>query len=146
MKPEEKETLIKRLIVNYMKYLKSNRDSFLARIYGIYTVTKTGSAPVHLLVMANVCQVSSSQNVTAIYDLKGSLYKRIVYLKESLGKRDYTLKDLNFLKEYKNPLAGLHFSQIIQILHVLKEDSNFCASQNLMDYSLLICIEDLSRS
>ena len=37
----------------YLKFLRANPESLIARIYGVYTVKMEDIAPVHLLLMAN---------------------------------------------------------------------------------------------
>jgi hypothetical protein len=52
MNDEELKTF-KRMFKDYYDYLKDNKSSLLARIYGIFTVYLEDIKPVHLILMAN---------------------------------------------------------------------------------------------
>ena len=52
----------------------SDNSSLLARVYGIYTVKIEDQAPVNLIVIEN-CLLGAT-NITAIFDLKGSMVNR----------------------------------------------------------------------
>ena len=77
-------------------------------------------------------------NIQRIYDLKGSTVGRIVKLTQEQKEKSSglkVLKDLNFceLKETMEIPRDTKES----MLEVVKKDSQFLASQGLMDYSLL---------
>lgn len=78
----------------------SDNTSLLARVYGIYTVKIEDQAPVNLIVIEN-CLLGAT-NITAIFDLKGSMVNR--EFKPKNGEKftsTQTLKDLNLLKMFK---------------------------------------------
>lgn len=52
MNDNEMEVFVEAL-PEYFEHLKSNPDSLLARIYGIFTVLMEDLTPVHILLMAN---------------------------------------------------------------------------------------------
>lgn len=80
---------------------------------------------------------SDFMNIERIYDLKGSTVGRIVKLKQDQKEKSglKVLKDLNFcdLKDHMN----IEDEQKERVLEVIDKDSQFLASQGLMDYSLL---------
>jgi hypothetical protein len=81
---------------DYYKYLiEDNRNSMLARIYGIFTVYLEDIVPIHLILMKNTLQwVGGSRDyVDSIFDLKGSLHGRLTPLKGI--KNTTVLKDQN---------------------------------------------------
>lgn len=80
--------------------------------------------------MRNIFELTSEFD--AVYDLKGSLYKRRTNVKEDKGP----LKDLNFLENktkffLKRNDADFFKSQI-------KKDTDFLNQYKIIDYSLLV--------
>lgn len=59
-----------------MNHLKKNRNSLLARIYGIFTVCMEDIVPVHILLMSNAAQ--AGKLIDKVFDLKGSIINREV--------------------------------------------------------------------
>lgn len=77
----------------YVKFLRKNPDSLIARIYGVYTVQMEDIVPVHLLLMSNAAQAGKAINYC--FDLKGSIINRNV--EERHITPGCTLKDVNLL-------------------------------------------------
>jgi len=90
---EELDIMIESLR-QYHDYIEQNPSSLIARIYGVYQVEMEGIVPVNLLVMRNTMQKLRRRNdITKIYDLKGSFKNRIVLPSQKLQ----TQKDRNLL-------------------------------------------------
>ena len=53
MTGKEKDFFLTEVARPYFRYLKENKTSLLARIYGVYTVKIQGLSPVHLMLMAH---------------------------------------------------------------------------------------------
>jgi 1-phosphatidylinositol-4-phosphate 5-kinase len=126
------------------EHYKKNPDSLLAKIFGVFTV-KTGSTnEVHLMLMENTLQLKNPDGLKYIFDLKGSLVDRKISGKISSST---TMKDVNFLLATEsNPgFINLGNNTRKKLLHVIKADVDFLASQGLMDYSLLLGIETLGE-
>lgn len=87
----------KHMFKDYTQYIKSNPQSLLARIYGIFTVYLEDIVPVHLIMMANTIQCmsgcSNMEAIDCVFDLKGSLVGRLT--KGGQAKNTTILKDLN---------------------------------------------------
>lgn len=86
----------KGMFEDYHNYLtEENRNSMLARIYGIFTVYLEDIVPIHLILMKNTLQwVSGTKDtVESIFDLKGSLHNRVTNNKGI--KNTSVLKDQN---------------------------------------------------
>ena len=80
---------------DYYKHILNNECSLLARIYGIFTVTKEKLMPVHLILMGNTVKLhGKGENLKYIFDLKGSLSGRETKIKRDF-KPSKTLKDIN---------------------------------------------------
>lgn len=127
----------------YFKHILKNEDSLIARIYGIFTVHKEKIQPVHLILMGNTVDLQSKgKGLKYIFDLKGSLVNR-----ESKMKRDHkpssTLKDINLL-EIKKSHNLLKFTNADKkkIMSMIQKDVPLLKSGNIMDYSLLLAIEE----
>lgn len=82
---------------DYFKHLKSNPNSLIARIYGVFKVKMEDIVPVNLLLMANTIRCESSSLIQNVFDLKGSVINREVLNLKGL-KNTSTLKDLNLQK------------------------------------------------
>jgi hypothetical protein len=76
----------------YFDYIMSNKDSLIARIYGVFQVEMEGIVPVNLLLMANTIQLQDKENaVQKVYDLKGSKINRMVVKGENQTMKDQNL-------------------------------------------------------
>lgn len=79
----------------------------------------------------------------AVFDLKGSIVKRLV--KGHITSKTTTLKDQNLLKlnlKYREE-NWLNFPKIDRqrIMKAMVSDVDMLCKFNLMDYSLLLCIQ-----
>ena len=71
----------KKLFKDFTLHMLDHPTSFLARIYGIYTVKMENIEPVHVVLMGSTKQ-SIDKNLKSVYDLKGSFVNRIVIPKK----------------------------------------------------------------
>jgi 1-phosphatidylinositol-4-phosphate 5-kinase len=92
MRGDELKTFLS-MIEGYHSYLVTNRESLLARIYGVYTIKMSHIKPVHLVLMQNCMSILEQGSFIKVFDLKGSTFKREVKDEEGLK----ILKDLNLL-------------------------------------------------
>lgn len=129
----------------YFKYstdaLNSGSPTCLAKVLGIYQVNvkhlKGGrEMKMDLMVMENLF---FRRNVSKIYDLKGSLRSR--YNSDPTGANKVML-DLNLLETLRtNPLLlGSKAKRILE--RAVWNDTSFLASIDVMDYSLLVGIDE----
>ncbi|ODN92012.1 hypothetical protein L198_05684 [Cryptococcus wingfieldii CBS 7118] len=140
----------------YFNFMTSthNRATSLAKIVGFYTVTikdlHSGTKrQLDLLVMENLFY---SQSISQTFDLKGIEGRKVVKRKtegevESVEvKGPGTLFDADWLENMQNDLVLLqpHAKKIL--LDAIALDTKFLASQSIMDYSLLLGIDDSSRA
>ena len=135
----EELRLIQKLLPKLHKHLKNNPQSILSRIYGVYTVEMKDYQKVHLILMGNTLRFDKKDDITRIYDLKGSLFSRLVKGRTS---HTSTLKDQNFtLNQHHVQEINLSPEDIEKINEIIRKDTNFLCSVNIMDYSLLLGIE-----
>ena len=59
---------------SYLSYLIKNKDSLIARIYGIFTIQMEDQEEVHILLMANLFE--NVKDRMSEFDLKGSIINR----------------------------------------------------------------------
>ncbi|CAO3691478.1 unnamed protein product [Umbelopsis ramanniana] len=132
----------------YFQYLSEalfhGLPTVLAKIFGFYRIgfknAVTGkSMKMDLLVMENLFY---QRNVTKIFDLKGSMRNRKV---NATGKENEVLLDENLVEfMYQSPLfLRAHSKEILR--GSLHNDTLFLSRLNVMDYSLLVGIDEASQ-
>ena len=96
---------------------------------------------VHLMLQENILRFKKPENLEYIFDLKGSSVNREV---EGHIKSSTTLKDVNFMKERKKDDHFTQFGRIDRqkLLRSLRKDVEFLRKKGIMDYSLLLGIEE----
>ncbi|KAI7871240.1 hypothetical protein BDF14DRAFT_1764825 [Spinellus fusiger] len=129
----------------YFQYMSeaffSELPTVLAKIFGFYSIGYKNSATgksmrMDILVMENLFY---QRNVKKIFDLKGSMRNRHV---QSTGKQDEVLLDENLVELiYQSPLfIRAHAKEILR--SSLHNDTLFLSGRNVMDYSLLVGIDE----
>ncbi|XP_008801162.2 putative 1-phosphatidylinositol-3-phosphate 5-kinase FAB1C [Phoenix dactylifera] len=129
----------------YFKYLTesitSGSPTCLAKILGIYQVTvkhlKGGrEIKMDLMVMENLF---FRRNISRVYDLKGSLRSR--YNPDASGD-NRVLLDLNLLETLRTKPIFLGSKAKRSLERAVWNDTSFLASGDVMDYSLLVGIDE----
>ncbi|GAN03674.1 conserved hypothetical protein [Mucor ambiguus] len=126
----------------YFQYMSeaffSELPTVLAKIFGFYSIGYKNSATgksmrMDVLVMENLFYQRN------IFDLKGSMRNRHV---QSTGKQDEVLLDENLVELiYQSPLfIRAHSKEILR--SSLHNDTLFLSNRNVMDYSLLVGIDE----
>ncbi|KAI6136259.1 hypothetical protein F5141DRAFT_1185294 [Pisolithus sp. B1] len=131
----------------YFDYMASafaaDRPTLLAKVFGCYKLTfkkskernsssKSKITHMNLLVMENLF-------TTAIYDLKGSTRNRHV---QSTGRENEVLLDENLVETaHQSPFYVREHSKRI-LRGALYNDSTFLADINVMDYSLVVGVDN----
>ena len=83
-----------KLLPDYVEHLRTNKNSLLAKILGVFTVKSDSINEVHVMLMENTLQLKNPDNLKYIFDLKGSTVGRSV---KGYTITSTTLKDLNFM-------------------------------------------------
>ena len=86
--------LIQKILPKLHEHLKKNPKSLLSRIYGVYSVKMQDYQIVHLILMGNTLRFDNKNDISRIYDLKGSTFSRLV---KGRTTHSSTLKDQNFV-------------------------------------------------
>lgn len=125
----------------YYRYLIRHDDSLIARIFGIFTVNKEKLQPVRLILMDNTVALQGKK-LQYIFDLKGSFANRESKMNK-VHNPSHTLKDINLLniKMNKNILK-FKPDDAQRIIDTINRDVPILEKGNIMDYSLLLAIED----
>ncbi|KAH7886184.1 hypothetical protein F5I97DRAFT_2026417 [Phlebopus sp. FC_14] len=137
----------------YFDYMASavtgNRPTLLAKVFGCYKLTfkkskENGSSKakvtyMNLLVMENLFY---NRRFAKIYDLKGSTRNRHVL---STGRENEVLLDENLVESaYQSPFYLREHSKRI-LRGALYNDSKFLADINVVDYSLVVGVDNETR-
>ncbi|KCV68595.1 hypothetical protein H696_04887 [Fonticula alba] len=127
----------RKILHAYHSFVRENPDTLLSRFCGLYRVKLAHGRKIYFVVMTNI--FPSDRDIHMTFDLKGSLVGRQT---PTADGKQRVLKDLNFLRGghriYLGPEKAAAF--MLQV----ERDSAFLASQNIMDYSLLLGIHDLA--
>lgn len=133
----------------YTEYIVKNPASLISRFYGVFEIQMEGLAPIKLIVMQNTIQkYEEDGKIIKVYDLKGSMVHREVVLGEN-----QTMKDINLLNCKKSRSARgvqglIQFrpNEIPGLCQTIDKDSMFLQSLSLLDYSLLLAVEQVKES
>ncbi|XP_018461374.2 putative 1-phosphatidylinositol-3-phosphate 5-kinase FAB1C [Raphanus sativus] len=129
----------------YFKYMKesltSGSPTCLAKILGIYQVSikhsKGGKeTKMYLMVMENLFY---NRRISRIYDLKGSTRSR--YNPNTSGT-DKVLLDMNLLETLRTEPIFLGSKAKRSLERAIWNDTNFLATVDVMDYSLLVGFDE----
>lgn len=146
IKEKELKDLI-RILYFYARHLENNPNSLLCRIYGAFYLKFAGITPMFVILMENLTH--NLGKITRIYDLKGStlgrgkktLKDRKTIQEEIKGNKSLTpFKDLDFMRHGFKVI--LNPDQHLSTMQAIEQDANFLSNQNLIDYSMLLLIED----
>ena len=154
--------LLDRDLKSYYDYMVVNgATSLLPRFMGLYLLKLPDKPLVRMLVMNNVLKLpratklTSSIELSEIYDLKGSLHMRLVGAEEQALGEVTVLKDLNFCSRHagtdhhghsfpgiEGPCRRVYLGPIrkIELLANLQSDVEWLKQHNIMDYSLLLAV------
>lgn len=136
---------------NYFHYISTacteNKLTALAKIFGVYRIgyknQQTGVAlKIDVIVMENLFY---RRSITQVFDLKGSMRNRLVSEKGQTPVEDLVLLDENLLKKICRDPLYVHYHSKTALYDATKNDSDFLAANLIMDYSLLVGIDEERR-
>lgn len=132
----EKLCLERKLLKPYHERLMECEDSLLCRYFGLFTLKIPGVSPVDIVVMEGVLR--RVVNRRKCYDLKGSTYKRTTH--SDPNRDSCVFLDLDLCAKPEEIRVKRHFKQ--EILQILAGDVRLLAQLRIMDYSLLLCVDE----
>ncbi|KAI0354500.1 hypothetical protein OH77DRAFT_1426094 [Trametes cingulata] len=129
---------------SYFKYMEAtaSRPTVLAKLLGFYTVeirnleSGTTQAKADLLVMENLFY---NQKISKTFDLKGIQGRKV---KASSGTGSKTLFDGEWIEGQQRALTLVRPHSKVILQEAVKADCEFLARSNIMDYSLLLGINE----
>ena len=126
---KEEALLLLRILPDFVQHFNENRKSLINRFFGLHSM-EMYNLNLYFVVLENVFVAGSKPH--EIYDIKGSWIDRHTNHHVESGK---LMKDQDLHKTLKliPDIADGMYKQ-------LKADSKFLASQNIMDYSVLLGI------
>jgi hypothetical protein len=129
------------------KFLFHKMPSALAKILGAYKIKiksnkKDKVENSYIILMENLFYGKNMQDIKA-YDLKGSKLNR--YLQKKDQKPNQVLPDTNFKEDFKGEPIPLerNMSELLKV--AVHNDSLLLSKMNVVDYSLLLIIDDTPR-
>lgn len=122
------------------KILIRETESIMTKIFGLYEVS-INNTTYYYMVMENLFYGLNNENLT-IFDLKGSETNRFV----KKTKNGQTLLDTNYKLERNNEPLALYDKDFNFFINACKNDTNFLSDHNLIDYSLLLIIDEIKMN
>ncbi|KAG6040626.1 hypothetical protein E4U41_007690 [Claviceps citrina] len=130
-----------KILKDYYNHVQSNPNTLLSQFYGLHRVKMPYGKKIHFVVMNNL--FPPHRDIHTTFDLKGSTIGRD-YKEDELQKNPRaTLKDLNWLRRHQHLELGIQKKRLF--LEQLRKDVVLLKRLQIMDYSLLVGIHDLSR-
>ncbi|KAF4334698.1 1-phosphatidylinositol-4-phosphate 5-kinase [Fusarium beomiforme] len=132
---------LRKILKEYYQHVKDNPNMLLSQFYGLHRVKMPYGKKIHFVVMNNL--FPPHRDIHTTFDLKGSTIGRD-YKEEDLEKNPRaTLKDLNWLRRQRSLELGIQKKRLF--LEQLQKDVALLKRLQIMDYSLLVGIHDVSR-
>jgi len=138
-----------RVLPSYVEHLEKNTDkSYLAKLFGIFTISMAKFTPLSVIIMENTLPNIDHAELQFTFDMKGSQINREVLksktvrdLRTDRPTGGQVLKDFDFLrlKELKK-FINFHNDDWSTIISNISQDVAYLQSQRFMDYSLLMAI------
>jgi len=135
LKSDEIDLIRNGFLAKYIRHIeKTNNESLLCRLYGMYNIMMAQGQEFLVIVMRNVIG-DFKDNTVVKFDLKGSTYNRKANF-DMDNANNSVMKDLNFDEIEKNIMISE--SCINKLRDLVKQDSKFLCRSELMDYSLFL--------
>ena len=142
LKSDEIDLIRGGFLSKYIRHIeKTNNESLLCRLYGMYNIMMAQKQEFLIIVMRNVIG-DFKDNTVLQFDLKGSTYKRKANV-DMDNAANRVMKDLNFNEIEKNIMISSNC--INKLRDIVKRDSTFLCKNELMDYSLFLIKLNLSK-
>ncbi|OAA66057.1 phosphatidylinositol-4-phosphate 5-kinase its3 [Cordyceps fumosorosea ARSEF 2679] len=132
---------LRKILKDYYTHVQQNPNTLLSQFYGLHRVKMPYGKKIHFVVMNNL--FPPHRDIHTTFDLKGSTVGRN-YKEEDLEQNPRaTLKDLNWLRRKRHLELGIQKKRMF--LEQLRADVVLLKRLQIMDYSLLVGIHDVSR-
>ncbi|KAA8913604.1 hypothetical protein FN846DRAFT_771807 [Sphaerosporella brunnea] len=132
---------LRHVLRDYYKHIEDNPNTLISQFYGLHRVKTPFGRKIHFVVMNNL--FPPHRDIHQTFDLKGSTIGRD-YKEDNLGENPRaTLKDLNWLRRDMHLNFGPQKKELF--IEQVKRDVALLQKLEIMDYSLLLGIHDLTR-
>lgn len=132
---------LRKILKDYYTHVQQNPNTLLSQFYGLHRVKMPYGKKIHFVVMNNL--FPPHRDIHTTFDLKGSTVGRD-YKEDDLEQNPRaTLKDLNWLRRKRHLELGIQKKRLF--LEQLRADVLLLKRLQIMDYSLLVGIHDVSR-
>jgi 1-phosphatidylinositol-4-phosphate 5-kinase len=121
--------------------VRSNPDTLLSQFYGLHRIKSPYGKKIHVVVMNNL--FPPHRDIHSRFDLKGSTVGRETSEEKLAEKPTATGKDLNWLR--RNLRLEFGPTKREAFISQMERDVRLLQELQIMDYSLLVGIHDLSR-
>lgn len=134
--------MLRKILKDYYNHVKNNPNTLISQFYGLHRVKLPFGKKIHFIVMNNLFPPHHDLHRT--YDLKGSSLGR-----EYISPRGRDMvnnavqKDINWIKNKESLKLGPLKSNLL--ITQLQKDVELLKRLNIMDYSLLVGIHDMSQ-
>ncbi|KAI9266247.1 hypothetical protein EDC94DRAFT_32754 [Helicostylum pulchrum] len=139
----EKDAFLK-FAPKYFEHMKrsANEPSVLAKIFGFFTIrmknTLDKKAPLFNLDVMVMEHLFYNQNIIKRFDFKGIQDRQVEEFRKQ--QKDTTLWDKDWINEYRTRLS-VHEQSKAVLECAIANDTEFLSKCNIMDYSLLVGID-----
>ena len=122
-----------RVLPKYYEHLDTNKSTYIARMYGIFSVKIDAFDSVHVMIMQNSLPNIPRTKLAYVFDMKGSTINREELkkvsseeLKKSPDSGGHVLKDLDYvrLKEMRR-FMKMPAKLMIQMVKTINQDTKF---------------------
>lgn len=142
--PSHEFEYFKFILEDYYFHMLNNESTLLQRFFGLHTMT-FNDLKMHFVIMNNVFNTNIKINYK--YDLKGSSFQRLSRSENDYNYEKYDfnipMKDLDI--EDRKEKFSLTMYEVNSIVSEIESDTNFLASKNINDYSLLIGVHNRGK-
>ncbi|CAN6672616.1 phosphatidylinositol 4-phosphate 5-kinase Mss4p [Trichomonascus vanleenenianus] len=134
--------MLRKILKDYYLHVKNNPNTLISQFYGLHRVKLPFGRKIHFIVMNNL--FPPHRDIHRTYDLKGSTLGRMFpEPADGVLQRSRVYKDLNWIKH--NEKIRLGPRKRAEFIGQLEIDVALLKRLNIMDYSLLIGIHDLTK-
>jgi 1-phosphatidylinositol-4-phosphate 5-kinase len=132
---------LQKILKQYYEHVKGNPNTLLTQFCGLHRVKGRFGRKIHFVVMNNLFPPHLDIHIT--FDLKGSTVGRELNETQIEQNPRRPLKDVNWKR--RNMQIELGPNKRVAFLEQLEQDVEYLKRMEIMDYSLLLGIHDLTR-
>ncbi|KAI5794900.1 hypothetical protein FPQ18DRAFT_235526, partial [Pyronema domesticum] len=132
---------LRHILRDYYQHIQENPDTLISQFYGLHRVKTPFGRKIHFVVMNNL--FPPHRDIHQTFDLKGSTIGR-EFKEEGLAENPRaTLKDINWIN--RDMHLSLGPAKKAWFIEQVQKDVKLLQKLEIMDYSLLLGIHDLTR-